>query len=507
MIAIYARQSVERENSVSIETQIDYCKAVLKPDEKLKDIKIYKDQGASGSNTERAGFKEMIKDIKNGSVEKVITYKLDRISRSLNDFVGILQVFKENGVEFVSSQEAFDTSSVYGDLILKMLIVFAEFERTSIINRVKDAYSKRSEIGLYMGGKRQYGFSLKDDFINGIQTKTLVPNEKELKQIIYIFNYYSDSNTSLRSLLHSLEINNIKPLNGSLWTASKLSAIIKNPVYVKADFNVYSYYQNKGVKIVNDIKTFNGTYGARLYGRTTHNRALNDWSDMKLVLCRHKGIISSDTWLKCQLKLDKNRKLGRSVSNKSSFVSGKIICEQCGSLMTTVKSKKSDNSFRRYFICPQKSHKKICSGCDLTIYADDLENFIDKCIYEKLYQFKTEYKENSYLTKSNLENIKSYLKHIEEQQNKLSDIILMSHVNKELLSALNQKALSLSLEKNKILNTLNQLRTKKQPVLNFTQLCQKWLEADFNQKKAVCQILIYRIIIFKDGTCEIIWNI
>ena len=135
----------------------------------------------------------------------------------------------------------FDTSSVYGDLILKMLIVFAEFERTSIINRVKDAYSKRSEIGLYMGGKRQYGFSLKDDFINGIQTKTLVPNEKELKQIIYIFNYYSDPNTSLRSLLHSLEINNIKPLNGSLWTASKLSAIIKNPVYVKADFNVYNY--------------------------------------------------------------------------------------------------------------------------------------------------------------------------------------------------------------------------------------------------------------------------
>ena len=83
----------------------------------------------------------------------------------------------------------------------------------------------------------------------------------------------------------------------------------------------------------------------------------------------------------------------------------------------------------------------------------------------------------------------------------------MSHVNKELLAALNQKALSLSLEKNKILNTLNQLRTKKQPILNFTQLCQKWLEADFNQKKAVCQILIYRIIIFKNGACEIIWNI
>ncbi len=507
MIAIYARQSVERENSVSIETQIDYCKAVLKPDEKQKDIKIYKDQGASGGNTERAGFKEMIKDIKTGCIEKVITYKLDRISRSLNDFVGILQVFKENGVEFVSSQEAFDTSSVYGDLILKMLIVFAEFERTSIINRVKDAYSKRSEIGLYMGGRRQYGFSLKEDFINGIQTKTLVPNENELNQIIYIFNYYSAKNTSLRSLLENLNLNNIKPLNGTCWSASKLSTIIKNPVYVKADINVYSYYENKGVKIINDITSFNGTYGARLYGRTTHNSALTDWSDMKLVLGRHKGVINSDIWLKCQLKLDKNKGLGRSISNKSSFISGKVKCALCGSLMTTVKSKKSDGSFRRYFICPQKSHKKTCSGCDATIYADDLENFIDKCIYEKLYQLKTEYKKSDYLTKSNLENIKSHLKHIEEQQNKLADIILNSAVNKELLNTLNQKAHALSLEKSKILNTLNQLKTKKQPALNYNLICRKWIKADFGQKKAVCQILINNVIIFKDGTCEIIWNI
>ena len=131
-----------------------------------------------------------------------------------------------------------------------MLIVFAEFERTSIINRVKDAYSKRSDIGLYMGGRRQYGFNLKDDFINGIQTKILVPNENELQQIVYIFNYYSAKNTSLRSLAKILNSNNIQPLNGTLWSSSKLSAIIKNPVYVKADFNVYSYYKIKGAKII-----------------------------------------------------------------------------------------------------------------------------------------------------------------------------------------------------------------------------------------------------------------
>ena len=507
MIAIYARQSVERENSVSIETQIDYCKAVLKPHEKQETVKIYKDQGASGSNTDRAGFKEMIKDKKNGSINKVITYKLDRISRSLNDFVGILQIFKENGVEFVSSQEAFDTSSVYGDLILKMLIVFAEFERTSIINRIKDAYSKRSDIGLYMGGRRQYGFNLKDDFINGIQTKILVPNENELQQIVYIFNYYSAKNTSLRSLAKSLNSNNIQPSNGTLWSSSKLSTIIKNPVYVKADFNVYSYYKIKGVKIINNAELFNGTYGARLYGRTTHNSALDDWSDMKLVLGRHKGIINSDIWLKCQLKLDKNKSLGPSVSNKSSYISGNIICGSCGSLMTTVKSPKSNGSFRRYFICPQKSHKKNCCGCDCTIYADDLENFIDKCIYEKLLQIKSNYEKNCALSKTYINQIKLHLKDIQLQQNKLADIVLSSSINKDLLSTLNQKAHVLSLEKSSILNTLKQFKAKKQSDLNSSIYFENWLKADFNQKKAIFQILIKKVIIFKDGTCEIIWNI
>ena len=324
---------------------------------------------------------------------------------------------------------------------------------------------------------------------------------------MYIFNYYSAKNTSLRSLAKSLNSNNIQPSNGTLWSSSKLSTIIKNPVYVKADFNVYSYYKIKGVKIINNAELFNGTYGAGLYGRTTHNSALDDWSDMKLVLGRHKGIINSDIWLKCQLKLDKNKSLGPSVSNKSSYISGNIICGSCGSLMTTVKSPKSDGSFRRYFICPKKSHKKNCCGCDCTIYADDLENFIDKCIYEKLLQIKSNYEKNCALSKTYINQIKLHLKDIQLQQNKLADIVLSSSINKDLLSTLNQKAHVLSLEKSSILNTLKQFKAKKQSDLNSSIYFENWLKADFNQKKAVFQILIKKVIIFKDGTCEIIWNI
>ena len=156
-IVLYARKSVERENSISCETQIEYCKSMIKPDERGEKIITLIDNGFSGGNVNRDGFQKMMKLIQKGNVSKVIVYKLDRISRSLSDFVNILQEFKAHKVEFVSSQESFDTSSPYGELIVKLLMVFAEFERTSIINRVTQAYAHRSEMGFYMGGRQPYG--------------------------------------------------------------------------------------------------------------------------------------------------------------------------------------------------------------------------------------------------------------------------------------------------------------------------------------------------------------
>ena len=126
-IALYARKSVEKENSISCDTQIEYCKAMIKPDERQEKVLTFVDNGFSGGNVNREGFQNMMRKIEQGKITKVLVYRLDRISRSLADFVGILNTFKEYGVEFVSTQEAFDTSSPYGELIVKILAVFAEF--------------------------------------------------------------------------------------------------------------------------------------------------------------------------------------------------------------------------------------------------------------------------------------------------------------------------------------------------------------------------------------------
>ena len=87
-IAIYARKSIERENSISCETQVEYCKSMIKPDERSEKVITFIDNGYSGGN--RDGFQKMMRQIERGKISKVIVYRLDRISRSLSDFVKIL---------------------------------------------------------------------------------------------------------------------------------------------------------------------------------------------------------------------------------------------------------------------------------------------------------------------------------------------------------------------------------------------------------------------------------
>ena len=98
---IYARQSVDRKDSISIESQIDFCKYELKGGS----CKVFKDKGYSGKNTDRPEFQKLLGEIRKGRVRRVIVYKLDRISRSILDFANMMELFQEYDVEFVSSTE------------------------------------------------------------------------------------------------------------------------------------------------------------------------------------------------------------------------------------------------------------------------------------------------------------------------------------------------------------------------------------------------------------------
>jgi len=506
-IALYARKSIERENSISCQTQLEYCKAMIKPDERGEKILTFVDNGFSGGNVNRDGFQNMMRKIEQGKITKVVTYRLDRISRSLSDFVNILSIFKEHNVEFVSTQEAFDTGSPYGELIVKILAVFAEFERQSIIQRVTQAYEHRSEMGFYMGGRKPYGFELEPTVINTVQTKRLKPIPDEIEQVKYIYDTYAVEQVSLGRLLKNLVENDIKTLSGGNWTTAKLSTIIKNPIYVRADSRVYEFFQMHNAQIISPPQAFDGIHGIQIYGKTKHEADNSDWSDIKVVVMTHEGVIEGDTWLKCQQKLIKNKQIGNAVSNKTSWLGGKIICGRCGRTMTTIKGKTRSGEVRRYFLCTGKSHFKDCKGTKSTIYAESLEDMVYIEIGKKLETLKNVRASERKNTYPALNELKNKLKTIELSQNKIADVLTQPETNADLLEIMSQRASKLKAERTELLLKIEEVESTEIDVKQAINLSKKWKTASFEEKRGVCGIIINRIIIDEDGNAEIVWNI
>ena len=165
--AIYTRQSVDRADSISVDSQAEFCKREVTDE---KNVKTYTDKGYSGKNIDRPAFQELLRDIETGQVRRVIVYRLDRISRSVLDFANLIDVFQKHNVDFVSTMEKFDTATPVGKAMLMIVMIFAQLERETIQQRVIDAYSSRSKRGFYMGGPIPYGFRLTDTVIDGVRT-------------------------------------------------------------------------------------------------------------------------------------------------------------------------------------------------------------------------------------------------------------------------------------------------------------------------------------------------
>ena len=198
--AIYARQSVDKKDSISIESQIEFCKYELKGG----NCKEYTDKGYSGKNTDRPKFQELVRDIKQGLIAKVVVYKLDRISRSILDFANMMELFQQYNVEFVSSTEKFDTSTPMGRAMLNICIVFAQLERETIQKRVQDAWYSRCQRGFKMGGKTPYGFRTEPYVMDGVRTKKLVIEPTEAAFVRQMYEMYADPQVSLHDITKKL---------------------------------------------------------------------------------------------------------------------------------------------------------------------------------------------------------------------------------------------------------------------------------------------------------------
>lgn len=183
MVALYSRVSTQEQavNGYSIGEQIDrmqkYAAAM-----KWTVYKVYTDAGYSGASLDRPALQALISDAKTGKIDKVLVYKLDRLSRSQKHTLYLIEdVFLASSVDFVSMSENFDTSTPFGRAMIGILAVFAQLEREQIKERMQLGHEARAKLGLYNGG-RQTPTGYK--YENGM----LIPEPYEAMQVREAFN-------------------------------------------------------------------------------------------------------------------------------------------------------------------------------------------------------------------------------------------------------------------------------------------------------------------------------
>src|SRR5437588_3983016 len=183
--AIYTRKSSEHNLDLafsSLDAQREACEAYIKSQahEGWRLIPTRSDDGAfSGASLERPALQQLLADVRAGTIDFVLVYKVDRLTRSLADFAKLIELFDAHGVSFVSVTQSFNTSSSMGRLTLNVLLSFAQFERELIGERVRDKIAGSKRKGIWVGGPVPLGYTAVDKKIR------VVPAEAEVVRTIF----------------------------------------------------------------------------------------------------------------------------------------------------------------------------------------------------------------------------------------------------------------------------------------------------------------------------------
>lgn len=374
--AIYSRKSKFTGKGESIENQIELCKNQLinKYNIKEENIKIYQDEGFTGYNTNRPQFQEMIKDIRNKRIKCVIVYRLDRISRNVTDFCNLKNEFIKYNTDFISVTENFDTSTPMGRAMLMISSVFAQLERDTIAERIRDNMYELAKTGRWLGGNTPLGYKSEK-----VETLSVDGKRKNLYKLDIVFEEAEiikliwNKMCELKSL-SKLEVyllqKGIKTRNGNNFTRFSLITILKNPVYVVADNKIKDFFEKMNVTIYEtDIEKCNGINGLLAYnkreelmGKTKSYKDITEWI---IAVGKHQGIIPSQQFIKVwNLIVNNKDKRCRVPRQNTSILSGIIRCKHCGNYMrprlrntVTIDNKRN---FSYLCLLKEKSRKRLC---------------------------------------------------------------------------------------------------------------------------------------------------
>ena len=227
--AVYTRKSSEEGLEMefnSLDAQREACEAYIVSQRAEGWIQVddrYDDGGISGGTIERPALQRLLADIQAGRIDVVAVYKIDRLSRSMLDFLKLIELFERHKTTFVSVTQSFNTTDAMGRMHLNIMMTFAQFEREVIGERIRDKFAASRKKGMWMGGWAPFGYEVKD--------RKLVVNSRDAATVLSIFKRFLVLKSATR-LAHELRQKDVRNRYGQAIDKGVLYKLLKNRTYI-----------------------------------------------------------------------------------------------------------------------------------------------------------------------------------------------------------------------------------------------------------------------------------
>jgi len=309
---IYCRVSTDEQalEGYSIRGQLEKLKSYVSA-KGWSIYDVYVDEGISGKNiTERPAINRMIGDVKAGHVKNVLVFKLDRMTRSVADLVQLIDLFKTYDCAFNSLTESIDTSTASGRMFLKIIGIFAEFERENIGERVRLGVERKAREGYSIAaGIPSFGYD--KDSTDKIQKI----NKAEATTVRRVFDMYTHQNMTLNGIAKALNAEKVSTKLNSIWNSGTIYMLLTNPNHI----------------------------GNVRYGTLQPDRYFEAEG-------KHEAIISKELFDETQLLLEKNKRTTPTKRGvERNCLLGVVFCGLCGTRMKPHMARKTHS-----FVCPAK---------------------------------------------------------------------------------------------------------------------------------------------------------
>ncbi len=236
--AIYTRKSSEEgldQDFNSLDAQREACAAYIASQRHEGWYLLperYDDGGISGGTLDRPALTRLMQAIRDRRVDRIVVYKIDRLTRSLSDFAKLVETLEAAEASFVSVTQSFNTATSMGRLTLNMLLSFAQFEREVTAERIRDKIAASKRKGLWMGGTVPLGYRA--------EGRSLEIDATEAKTVRTLYDLYRTHGCLHETRLQAVALGlrsrrreraDGRTVGGLAFSRGHLHHILTNPIY------------------------------------------------------------------------------------------------------------------------------------------------------------------------------------------------------------------------------------------------------------------------------------